>query len=301
MSKTAWIFPGQGAQKAGMAKDFYEHSSLAKELFDEAEEVLDFDLKATCFQENEKLNQTEYTQPCLVTACLSMARELRKRGLRPDRTAGLSLGEYAAIAAAGALTETEAIRLVRCRGLLMAHALPAGEGSMRAVLGMETATVESVVEKIKDVSVANYNCPGQVVITGRTEAVQRAAEELTKAGARRILPLKVSGAFHSPFLREAGKKLAEELKSVDFRELDVPYYANATAEMVTEKTRIPYLLEKGISSPVYWQQSMEAMIVEGVDTFVEIGPGGTLSGFLRKINPDVRIYQVSTWEDLERL
>lgn len=301
MSKTAWIFPGQGAQKAGMAKEFYEHSSLAKELFDEAEEVLDFDLKATCFQENEKLNQTEYTQPCLVTACLSMARELRKRGFRPDRTAGLSLGEYAAIAAAGALPETEAIRLVRCRGLLMAHALPAGEGSMRAVLGMETATVESVVEKIKDVSVANYNCPGQVVITGRTEAVQRAAEELTKAGARRILPLKVSGAFHSPLLQEAGKKLAEELKSVDFRELDVPYYANATAEMVTEKAKIPYLLEKGISSPVYWQQSMEAMIAEGVDTFVEIGPGGTLSGFLRKINPDVRIYQVSTWEDLERL
>ncbi len=301
MSKTAWIFPGQGAQKAGMAKDFYEHSSLAKELFDEAEEVLDFDLKATCFQENEKLNQTEYTQPCLVTACLSIARELRKRGFRPDRTAGLSLGEYAAIAAAAALAETEAIRLVRCRGLLMAHALPAGEGSMWAVLGMETAAVESVVEKIKDVSVANYNCPGQVVITGRTEAVQRAAEELTKAGARRILPLKVSGAFHSPLLREAGKKLAEELKSVDFRELDVPYYANATAEMVTEKARIPYLLEKGISSPVYWQQSMEAMIAEGVDTFVEIGPGGTLSGFLRKINPDVRIYQVSTWEDLERL
>ncbi len=172
---------------------------------------------------------------------------------------------------------------------------------MRAVLGMETATVESVVEKIKDVSVANYNCPGQVVITGRTEAVQRAAEELTKAGARRILLLKVSGGFHSPLLREAGGKLAEELKSVNFRELDVPYYANATAEMVTEKAKIPYLLEKGISSPVYWQQSMEAMIAEGVDTFVEIGPGGTLSGFLRKINPDVRIYQVSTWEDLERL
>lgn len=301
MHKTAWIFPGQGAQKAGMARDFYERSSCSRRLFDEAEGVLDFDLKTTCFTENEKLNQTEYTQPCLVAACLSIAEELRSRGFLPDRTAGLSLGEYAAISVAGALPASEAIRLVRQRGLLMEHALPAGEGSMMAVLGMETAVVEAVVSGIKDVSVANYNCPGQVVITGRTEGLREAAERLAAAGARRIVPLKVSGPFHSPLLREAGRRLGEELKRVEFRELVTPYYANATAKRVTDKAAIPLLLEKGVSSPVYWQQSIEAMIAEGVDTFIEIGPGRTLAGFLKKINPKVQVYSITSWEDMERL
>ena len=284
-----------------MAKDFYENSAYARQLFDEAEAALDFDLKATCFEENEKLHLTEYTQPCLVTACLAMAAELRKRGFKPTMTAGLSLGEYAAVAAAGGMSAPDAIRLVRRRGLLMQNTVPVGVGAMCAVLGMGTAAIEALLSGIGGVTIANYNCPGQTVITGRTGSVQTAAEKLKAAGARRVVPLKVSGPFHSPFLKRAGEKLAEELAKVEFHELDVPYCANVTAGKVTEKAEIAPLLAKGISSPVRWQQSVEAMIADGADTFIEIGPGRTLVGFLKKINPGVKAYNVATWEDMENL
>lgn len=301
MRKTVWMFPGQGAQKAGMAKDFYENSALARQLFDEADAALDFDLLATCFAKNDRIDQTEYTQPCLVAACLAMAQELRSRGFRPDMTAGLSLGEYAAIAAAGGMTALDAIRLVRKRGLLMQNTVPAGQGAMCAVLGMETAAIEAILAKLDDVTIANYNCPGQIVITGRTAGVQAAAEQLKAAGARRVVPLKVSGPFHSPLLESAGEKLAGALENVAFHKLEVPYYANVTAAKVTDKAEISPLLARGVSSPVRWQQSVEAMLADGADTFVEIGPGRTLAGFLKKIAPQVRIYNVATWEDMENL
>lgn len=301
MRKIVWMFPGQGAQKAGMAKDFYENSALARQLFDEADAALDFDLLATCFAKNDRIDQTEYTQPCLVAACLAMAQELRSRGFRPDMTAGLSLGEYAAIAAAGGMTALDAIRLVRKRGLLMQNTVPAGQGAMCAVLGMETAAIEAVLAKLDDVTIANYNCPGQIVITGRTAGVQAAAEQLKAAGARRVVPLKVSGPFHSPLLESAGEKLAGALENVAFHKLAVPYYANVTAAKVTDKAEISPLLARGVSSPVRWQQSVEAMLADGADTFVEIGPGRTLAGFLKKIAPQVRIYNVATWEDMENL
>lgn len=301
MSKTVWMFPGQGAQKVGMAKDFYENSAFARQLFDEADAALDFDLKSTCFEENEQIHLTEYTQPCLVTACLAIAAELRKCGFRPDMTAGLSLGEYAAIAAAGGLRPLDAIRLVRKRGLLMQNTIPAGEGSMCAVLGMETAAIEAVLSGINGVTIANYNCPGQIVITGRTAAVETAAEKLKAEGARRVVPLKVSGPFHSPLLKTAGEELAEELAKVELHQLEAPYYANVTAAKVTEKAEIAPLLAKGVSSPVRWQQSVETMIADGADTFIEIGPGRTLAGFLKKINPDVKVYNVATWEYMENL
>ena len=300
MSKTVWMFPGQGAQKAGMAKDFYENSPLAKELFDQADAALDFDLRATCFEENEQLHLTEYTQPCLVVACLAMAEELRKRGQKPDMTAGLSLGEYAAIAAAGGMTALDAIRLVRKRGLLMQNTVPAGEGAMCAVLGMETGAIEAVLENRTGVTIANYNCPGQIVITGKTAEVQKAAEALKAAGARRVVPLKVSGPFHSPLLKSAGEELSEALAAVEMQNPEVPYYANVTAAKVTEKAEIRPLLARGVSSPVRWQQSVEAMIGDGADTFVEIGPGKTLAGFMKKINPDVKVYNIASWEDMEQ-
>lgn len=300
MSKTVWMFPGQGAQKAGMAKDFYENSPLAKELFDQADAALDFDLRATCFEENEQLHLTEYTQPCLVAACLAIAGELRKRGQKPDMTAGLSLGEYAAIAAAGGMTALDAIRLVRKRGLLMQNTVPAGEGAMCAVLGMETGAIEAVLENRTGVTIANYNCPGQIVITGKTAEVQEAAEALKAAGARRVVPLKVSGPFHSPLLKSAGEKLSEALAAVEMQNPEVPYYANVTAAKVTEKAEIRPLLARGVSSPVRWQQSVEAMIGDGAYTFVEIGPGKTLAGFMKKINPDVKVYNIASWEDMEQ-
>ena len=300
MRKLAFIYPGQGAQKAGMGADFYENSPEAKSLFDEADAALDFDLKEICFQENEKLNETQYTQPAMVAACLAMTRVLTRRGIRPDVTAGLSLGEYAAIAAAGALKELDAVLLVRKRGLFMEHAVPAGEGAMCAVLGMTGEALERELRDTADVTIANYNCPGQMVITGKAEAVEAAAERLKTAGAKRTVLLNVSGPFHSPFLRTAGEELRKEIEKTELHPLIIPYVANVTAEKVERQEEISDLLSRGVSSPVKWQQSMEYMIKEGVDTFVEIGPGRTLSGFLKKINTDVSVYHISSWEDMER-
>ncbi len=300
MRKLAFIYPGQGAQKAGMGADFYENSPEAKSLFDEADAALDFDLKEICFQENEKLNETQYTQPAMVAACLAMARVLTRRGIRPDMTAGLSLGEYAAIAAAGALKELDAVLLVRKRGLFMEHAVPAGEGAMCAVLGMTGEALERELRDTADVTIANYNCPGQMVITGKAEAVRAAAERLKTAGAKRTVLLNVSGPFHSPFLRTAGEELRKEIEKTELHPLMIPYVANVTAEKVERREEISDLLSRGVSSPVKWQQSMEYMIKEGVDTFVEIGPGRTLSGFLKKINTEVSVYHISSWEDMER-
>lgn len=300
MRKLAFIYPGQGAQKAGMGADFYENSPEAKSLFDEADAALDFDLKEICFQENEKLNETQYTQPAMVAACLAMTRVLIRRGIRPDITAGLSLGEYAAIAAAGALKELDAVLLVRKRGLFMEHAVPAGEGAMCAVLGMTGEALERELRDTADVTIANYNCPGQMVITGKAEAVRAAAERLKTAGAKRTVLLNVSGPFHSPFLRTAGEELRKEIEKTELHPLMIPYVANVTAEKVERREEISDLLSRGVSSPVKWQQSMEYMIKEGVDTFVEIGPGRTLSGFLKKINTEVSVYHISSWEDMER-
>lgn len=300
MRKLAFIYPGQGAQKAGMGADFYENSPAAGRLFDEACEALDFDLKEICFKENEKLNETQYTQPAMVTTCLAMTRVLTERGVRPDMTAGLSLGEYAAVAAAGGLKELDAILLVRKRGLLMEHAVPAGEGAMCAVLGMTGEALEKELKGMADVTIANYNCPGQMVITGKTEAVRAAAEHLKAAGAKRTIPLNVSGPFHSPFLQTAGEELRKEIEKTELHPLRIPYVANVTAEKVERREEIADLLSKGVSSPVKWQQTMEYMIAEGVNTFVEIGPGRTLSGFLKKINTEVSVYHISSWEDAER-
>ena len=301
MSKLAFIYPGQGAQKAGMGADFYENSKTAKTTYDQAEQMLGFGLKDICFQENDKINLTEYTQPAMVTTCLAMTRVLMEKGVKPDVTAGLSLGEYAAIAVTGAMTDLEAIHLVRKRGILMENAVPAGEGAMCAVLGLKPEKVLEVLEQVKYVTVANYNCPGQIVITGKTAAVVQAADLLKEEGAGRTVMLKVSGPFHSPMMVSAGNALQKEIEKISFQSLQIPYVANVTAEKVTEKTLIRELLCKGVSSSVRWQQSVETMIADGMDTFVEIGPGKTLAGFMRKINREVKVYNVSSWEDIEKV
>ena len=306
MSKTAFIYPGQGAQKAGMGADFYERSETARAIFDQAGEKLGLDMKALCFEENEKLDLTEYTQAALVTTCLAMTRVVRERGLKPDITAGLSLGEYSAIAAAGGMDDLDAVRLVRKRGILMQNTVPAGEGGMCAVMGMEASKIEEVLvemagEAAGDVTIANYNCPGQIVITGKTPAVEAAAERLKAAGAKRAMMLNVSGPFHSPLLMPAGEELARELETVTFYPLDIPYVTNVTAERVEDIGETKELLAKQVSSPVRWMQSMEAMIREGVDIFVEIGPGKTLAGFMKKISRDVKVYNIAVWEDVEKV
>lgn len=305
MSKIAFIYPGQGAQKCGMGQDFYENSASAQAVYDIASEVLkdnmDIDMKDLCFHENDKLDLTEYTQAALVTTCLAMTKPLVEAGIRPDVTAGLSLGEYCAIAAAGGMKDEDAIRLVRKRGLLMQNTVPAGEGAMCAIMGMTGEEIEAVTDGMEGVSVANYNCPGQIVITGETKAVEAAAEKLKEAGAKRAVMLNVSGPFHSPMLKKAGEELAQVLESVELSPLDVPYVTNVTAQQVTDISQTKELLAEQVSSSVRWQQSMENLIADGVDTFIEIGPGRTLAGFMRKISRDVTVYNVGTWADVEKV
>ena len=300
MSRVAFLYPGQGAQKAGMGKDFYENSPLARDIYDKASETLGLDMKALCFEENDKLDLTEYTQAALVATCLAMTGVVKEAGIEPDITAGLSLGEYAAISAAGSMEELDAIRLVRKRGILMQNTVPAGEGAMCAVMAMEADRIEQVIADIKGVGIANYNCPGQIVITGETKAVEEAADALKEAGGKRTVMLNVSGPFHSPMLIPAGKELEKELEKITLTPLLVPYVTNVTAEEVRDISETKALLAKQVSSPVRWMQSMEYMIERGVDTFVEIGPGRTLAGFMKKINRDVKVYNIGAWEDVEK-
>lgn len=301
MSKLAFIYPGQGAQTAGMGADFYEKSASARALYDAASEALSLDLKELCFVPNEKLDLTEYTQAAMVTTCLAITRVLKERGIEPDMTAGLSLGEYCAIAAAGGMEELDAIRLVRKRGILMQNTVPAGEGAMCAVIAMAAEDIERIIGGIEGVSIANYNCPGQIVITGKTKAVEEAEQRLKEGGAKRTVMLKVSGPFHSKMLVSAGEQLAEEMEHMVFSPLRVPYVTNVTAETVNDIEKTKGLLAEQVSAPVRWQQSMEHMIAEGVDTFVEIGPGKTLDGFLRKIDKDKRVLHASVWEDVDKI
>ena len=291
MSKIAFIYPGQGAQAVGMGKDFYEKSPLSKAVFDQASEAVDLDLKKLCFEENDLLDKTEYTQVAMVTACLAMTRAVEAMGLHADMTAGLSLGEYCAIAVAGGMCDMDAVRTVRSRGIFMEHA------AMSSVLGLDAAVIEDVLNGREGVSIANYNCPGQIVITGEAKAVAEAGTALKEAGARRVLPLKVSGPFHSPMMRPAGEELAKVFAGVSMNPLKVPYVANINAEVITDCGKIEELLVAQVSGSVRWQQSVETMIREGVDTFVEIGPGKTLTGFLRKIDKNVKSYHIGSWEE----
>ena len=304
MSKLAFIFPGQGAQKAGMGKDFYENSEAARSFFDQAQKILDFDLKEMCFGEHEELNLTEYTQPCMVSVCLAIVQELKKRGINPDITAGLSLGEYGALIASGAMTMADAFAVVRKRGIYMQEAVPTG-GAMTAVLGLDPQVIEDICKKTADetnsvVSVANYNCPGQIVITGEKAAVDAAAAACSEADAKRCVPLKVSGPFHSAMLKGAGEKLADALESVEIHDIKVPYITNVTADYVKSPADVKDYLTKQVSSSVRWQQTIERLIADGADEFVEIGPGRSLSGFMRKINRDVKVVNIDKLEDFEK-
>lgn len=300
MSRIAFIFPGQGAQKAGMGKDFYEKYPASARVFEQVSHWLDLDMPQLCFEENDKLDLTEYTQAALLTACLAMKKAAEEYGLIPEVTAGLSLGEYCAIEAAGGISLKDAAVTVRKRGILMEQAVPAGKGSMAAVLGLTGPEIEKVIEKIGGVEIANYNCPGQIVITGEKAAVEIAAAQLKTAGARRVLPLKVSGPFHSSMMEAAGRKLEKVLETTEIQSLKIPYVTNVTAKYVTDPAQIRPLLARQISSSVRWQQSVEQMISAGIDTFVEIGPGRTLTGFIKKIDKNVRTFNIQTVEDLEK-
>ena len=301
MGKIAFMFPGQGAQYVGMGKDFYETIPVSRQMYELASKASGLDVEALCFNENEQIHITEYTQIAMLATEVAMLKAVEEKGLKPDVTAGLSLGEYGALVASGAMGPEDVFRVVRMRGIYMQEAVPHG-GAMVAVLGLDTAVIEKICEETPGmVSVANYNCPGQIVITGEEDAINSAVEKLTEAGAKRCVTLKVSGPFHSPLLAGAGEKLAKELEQVTIGEIQVPYIANVTADYVTDKETVKGLLEKQVSSSVRWQQTIERMIADGVDTFVEIGPGKTLSGFMRKINREMKVYNVEKIEDLTKL
>lgn len=299
MGKLAFVFPGQGAQYVGMGKEFYEQISVSRKVYTIASEVTGLNLPGLCFEKNEQIDITEYTQIAMLTTEAAILAALQEKGVKADVAAGLSLGEYGAILTAGAMSLEDVFRVVRQRGILMQEAVPTG-GAMYAVLGMDGEKIAKICDETEGiVSVANYNCPGQIVITGEEGAVAVAAEKLKEAGARRCILLNVSGSFHSAMLKEAGEKLGKVLEQVELRAFSTPYVTNVTAEYVTEPSEIKELLGRQVYSSVKWQQSVERMIADGVDTFIEIGPGRTLTGFLKKINKNVTGLHIEKVEDLD--
>ena len=299
MKKIAFIFPGQGSQYVGMGKDFYETFPCAKEMIDLAEKVSGIPMKELLFEENENINITKYTQIAMLADELAIWSVLREKGVESAVNAGLSLGEYAALVASGVMTPEDAFRVVTKRGEFMQEAVPTG-GAMTAVLGADTAVIENICEETDGiVSIANYNCPGQIVITGEQKAVDTAAAALKEAGAKRCTPLNVSGPFHSAMLLPAGEKLAAELEQVEIHKIAVPYITNVTADYVTDSSQVKELLKKQISSSVRWQQSVERMIADGVEAFIEIGPKKSLCGFMKRIDKTVPAYHVDKVTDLE--
>ena len=286
--KAAILYPGQGAQYTGMCREFYDSYEIVRELFSEASEATGLDMAELCFSEEKtrELSLTQYTQPAMVCAELAMTGivkdELSKKGIEPAYSAGLSLGEYAAIAECGAMSFQDAVHTVYERGRLMAEAVPEGVGAMAAVLNPDEAILNEVLSETEGAYVANYNSPAQIVITGYKGAVEEAAAKLQQRGIKRCVMLNVSGPFHSPLLKEAGEKLSEVLRDVELKPLSHPYYANIDAGLVTDTEDIKDKLVRQVSGSVHFRQIIEAMIEDGVDTFIEVGPGKTLCGFVQK-------------------
>ncbi len=301
MGKIAFLFPGQGAQVTGMGKDFYDAVKVSKDVFDTSSKATGIDVASLCFEENENLNITEYTQVALLTTEVAILRAIEEKGYKPDYCAGLSLGEYGALAAADVCDDESLFKVIRKRGLYMQEAYPVG-GAMMAVIGLNADVISETLAKVDGiVSIANDNCPGQIVITGEEKAVLAAGELLKEAGARRCLPLKVSGPFHSALLQGAGEKLSEVLKDVEINKPAVPYISNVTADLVTESDNIKELLTKQVSSPVRFRETILKLKELGVTTFVEIGPGKTLAGFIKKTDTELKAINIEKLEDLEKL
>ncbi|MCC8098145.1 MAG: ACP S-malonyltransferase [Eubacterium sp.] len=297
---TAFIFSGQGAQQSGMGKELYDNFPVCKEVFDKADEALGFEISKICFEEDERLNITEYTQPAILTMSTAVLRLMEEKGFKADYAAGLSLGEYSALVAAGVMSFEEAVVLVRKRGRFMTEAVPVGVGAMSAIINLDADKIQAVLDKVNPerVFIANYNCPGQIAIAGYAEEVAAAEPLLTEAGAKRVVRLNVSGPFHTPLLKPASDKLNTELQNITINDFNIPVISNLTAEAYKGKEDVIPTLTKQVMSSVKWEQTVKNLIDTGVDTFIEMGPGKTLTSFVKKVSRKVKAVNI---EDLKTL
>lgn len=304
MGKIAFVFAGQGAQAVGMGKELSENFECAAKVFDEASEALGFDIKDMIFNgDSETLMITENTQPTIVTMSVAALRVLEEKGIKADVAAGLSLGEYTAHIASGSLNFADGVRLVKKRGKYMQEEVPVGKGAMAAILALTPEEVKACCAEASDLGVcspANFNCPGQIVVSGEVAAVEKCCELAKEKGAKRAMKLPVSAPFHCEMLIGAGEKLAKELENVEISEMNIPVITNVTADYIASKDDIkPYLI-KQVSSSVLWEDTIRRMLSDGVDTFIEIGPGKALSGFIKKITKDVNVYNVEDMASLNK-
>jgi [acyl-carrier-protein] S-malonyltransferase len=303
MGKIAFIFAGQGAQYVGMGKELAENIEVSRKVFEEADKSLGFSISSLCFEgAKEELDKTENTQPAILTTSVAALKALEGKGIKPDVVAGLSLGEYSALVCSGAINFSDAVKLVKKRGRFMQEAVPAGVGTMAAVLGLGAEDVKEVCAEASDFGIvepANFNCPGQIVIGGEIEAVKVASEKAKERGAK-VMPLSVSAPFHTSMLKLAARKLEEELSSIEINEISVPVITNVTGDYIRNAPDIKELLKKQVMSSVLWENSVRRMIEDGVDTFVELGPGKVLSGFVKKIDRKITVVNIEDIKSLEK-